>query len=368
MLKKLKFLICLICLFFSCSKENTYRIKVNLANLQAQDVFLVYERSESKTVDTVSYNGTGAFVFMHEQGDYRTLTLYYDNFSRWITVYLETPQQIVISGDAFFPELIQVKGGRINELLSEFRKSSVALLREQAILSNTNDTIQDMLAGNTIKAVRLATIKHELRLQAEAFIEKKPDEEAAAILIKEYFTDPNNPLLMDNLLNILHPTLDDFYIVQDLKSYTEKAKQTIVGAKAPDFNVRNIYGQTFSRDSFSNQYFILAFTTMWSDMCQTEELYLDEIISSFSKDSLSVMLVSLDESPQELRRLIRADSIQWNIVPDSIGQAIGLLDLYNVNVLPHCFLMNKEGYIVLKTENGSELKHVLEQLIPKKKG
>ena len=368
MFKKLNFLICIFCLFFSCSEENSYRIKVNLSNLQAQDLYVVFESAGSKAVDTISYDGTGSFVFVQEQDDYRTLTLYYDNFSRWITIYLETPQRIVISGDALFPGLIQVKGGRINELLSEFRKSSGVLLKEQAILSNTNDTMQDSLNGNTIKTARLATIKHELCLQAEAFIEKKQDEKASAILIKDYFIDPDNPIMIDNLLDILDTKLDDFYVVQDLKNYTEKTKQTIVGARAPDFNVRNIYGQTFSRDSFLNHYFILAFTTMWSDGCHTEELYLDEIISSFSKDSLSVMLVSLDENPQQLRSLVRSDSIQWNIIPDSIGQSIGLVDVYNINVLPHCFLMNKEGYIVLKTESGAELRHMLEQLIPKEKG
>jgi len=366
MLKKLNILICIICLFFSCNEENTYRIKMSLTNLQAQDVFLVYESGESKTVDTLPYDGTGALVFTHPKDEYRTLTLYYDNLSHWLTLYLETPHRIVVTGDALFPGLIHVKGGRINELLSDFRKDAVVLLREQAMLSHVNDTIQDLLTENTIKTARLATIKHELRLQVETFIEKNPDEEASAILIKEYFIDPDNPQLVDNLLTMLHPKLDDFYVVQDLKRFTEKARQTIVGAQAPDFNVRNIYGQTFNRSSFTDHYFILAFTTMWSDMCQTEELYLNEIISSYSKDSIDVMVVSLDENPQELRNLIRNDSIQWNIVSDSIGQAIGLLDLYNVNVLPHCFLMNKEGYILLKTEDGTELRHMLEQLAANK--
>ena len=80
MFKKLFFLICIFCLLFSCSEENTYRIRVNLSNLQAQDLIVVYEAAESKTVDTISYDGRGAFVFMQEQDDYRTLTLYYDNY------------------------------------------------------------------------------------------------------------------------------------------------------------------------------------------------------------------------------------------------------------------------------------------------
>ena len=364
----LKYIYCFVYFFFlflSCSEQNVYRIKVDLTSLDAQNVFVVYESAESKKIDTLSYDGKGSFVFTHNPDGYRAFTLYYDNLSRWFTVYLETPQRIVVSGDALFPDLIHIKGGRINELLSEFRTGAVSLLKEQALLLNTTDTIQDRMTDPTIKIARLATINYELRIQAEAFIAKYPNEEASAILIKEYFLDPNNPQPIENLLEIINPRLNDFYIVQDLKKYTEKAKQTIAGAKAPDFNIRNIYGQTFSRDSFLNQYFILAFTTMWSDNCHTEELHLDEIISSYSTDSLSLVVVSLDENPQEIRSLIRKDSIKWNIVIDSVGQAIRLLDLYNVNILPHSFLIDKEGHIMLKTENGAELNHLLEQLIPK---
>jgi len=245
-------------------------------------------------------------------------------------------------------------------MLTDFRKEIASLLKEYAMLSENSDEMHEKQNGNILIA-RLANISNEIHLQAETFIKKNPDEKASAILIREYFIDIDNLNPIDNFLEGLNPKLDDFYVVQDLKAYTEKAKRTIVGAKAPDFNVKNIYGNTFSIDSFMSNYFLLAFTSVWNDMCHTNELYLDKIISSFPKDSLSVMLVSLDENPQELRDLLRKDPVQWNIVTDTAGQAIELLDLYNVNVLPHCFLMDKEGTIILKTDNGVELLKALEQ-------
>jgi len=360
MLKKITFIYFVICLFFSCSEERIYRIKINLSNLQAQDIYAVFESADFKTVDTLVYNGKGALNIAKEQDDLRTLTLYYDNFSRWITIYFEQPQRIVVSGDALYPQTVQVKGGRINEMLTEFRNETAALLKEYAILSDNSDVMSEK-QNATVNIARLVNISNELHLLAEVFIKNNPDEEASAILIREYFIDPDNLIQIDNLLDGLNPNLDDFYVVQDLKAYTEKAKRTIVGAKAPDFNVKNIYGNTYGTRSFINSYFLLAFTSIWNDLCHTEELHLDEIISSFSKDNLSVMLVSLDENPQELRDLLREDPVKWNIVTDSAGQAIELLDLYNVNVLPRCFLIDKDGYIILKTENSVELKKALEQ-------
>jgi len=361
MLKKITFVCCIIYLFFSCNEENTYRIKVHLSNIKTQNVYAVFESVEYNTVDTLSVNEKGEFSITKKHDNYRTVTFYYENFTRWITVYLEDPQKITVSGDAYFPQLVQIKGGRINELLSDFRKETSVLQKEYFTLSNGNDTIQEKL-NVPHRLDRLANINHTLRLQAEEFIKKHPTEEASAILIRDYFVDPDNPLQIDGLIGILDRKLDDFYVVQDLMAYTEKAKRTIVGTKAPDFNVRNIYGNTFGGDSFAGRYFLLAFTSMWNDECHTKELLLDEIVSVFPEDSLSVMLVSLDENPDELREILSKDPIKWNLVTDSVGQAIELLDLYNVNVLPRCFLMDKEGNIILKTESGIELRRVLEQL------
>jgi Peroxiredoxin len=355
------YICCVVFLFFSCNEGDTYRIKVQLSNLKSQDVYAVFESVNSKSVDTLSVGEKGEFVVARKQDNFRTVTFYYENFTRWITVYLEKPQRIVVTGDAYFPQLVQIKGGRINELLSGFRKETSSLQKEFFTLLNGNDTIQEKL-NVPHRLDRLANINHALCLQAEEFIENNPSEKASAILIRDFFLNPDNPIQIDDLIDILDPQLADFYVVRELKAYAEKAKRTIVGSKAPNFNVRNIYGNTFDGDSFSDHYFLLAFTSMWNDECHTKELKLDEIISLFPKDSLSVMIVSLDEDPRELRAILREDPIKWNLVTDSVGQAIELLDLYNVNVLPRCFLIDKEGYIILKTESGVELRHELEQL------
>jgi hypothetical protein len=51
------------------------------------------------------------------------------------------------------------------------------------------------------------------------------------------------------------------------------------------------------------------------------------------------------------------------LVTDSAGQAAMLVDLYNVSALPRCFLIDEEGKIILKTDNGVEIKQTLEKLM-----
>ncbi|MDR0349880.1 MAG: AhpC/TSA family protein [Tannerella sp.] len=361
MLKKLLLLSYICSLLFSCKEDIAYQVRMKLCNLDSQTVYAVFEGVDKKSIDTLFYEGNSELVIKQAEEDFRTLTIYFDNRTQWISVYLEPQKKISISGD--FNDLfsIRIKGGKINDQLSDFRKKTASLLKEQSLLlasekerKQTNDT------GDHHS--RLANINHQLRVEAEAFIKKHPDEEASAILIGKFFSDPDDPLPMDELLGSLNSKLDDFYLVGDLKSYVEKAKRTMVGAKVPAFHVKNIHDTSYTDESYKNRYYIIAFTALWCEMCHTEELLLDEVSSMYPEDSLGLLLVSLDEEVEDIHELIRNDSIKWNIVIDSSGQAIEMLDLFNVNVLPKCFLISPEGIIVLKTENGSELKQTLSGL------
>ena len=212
-------------------------------------------------------------------------------------------------------------------------------------------------------ASRLANVNHLLDEEAAAAIKKYPDEEASVVLIQHYFNHPDDTRRMDELLAVLSPKLNDFYLVRKLQEYSTRAKRTALGAEAPGFNVKNIYGTPVSLDSFPQKYLLLAFTAPWCDMCQTEDLFLDEVAMKYPKEKVDMLLISLDDNQAEVRKVLANDSIDWNLVTDSAGQAAMLVDLYNVSALPRCFLIDEEGMIILKTDNGVEIKQTLENLI-----
>ncbi len=83
----------------------------------------------------------------------------------------------------------------------------------------------------------------------------------------------------------------------------------------------------------------------------------------YPKEKVDMLLISLDDDQAEVRKVLAKDSIDWNLVTDSAGQAAMLVDLYNVSALPRCFLIDEEGKIILKTDNGIEIKQTLENLI-----
>lgn len=364
MIKKLSLIIGLIICMSSCGRDFVYRVEGELSNLDDEIIYVVFEKDNYKVVDTVICTKPGQFVIEQKQGGFDCATVFYDNKKHWVTAYLEPGETVEITGDAKSPLLIQVKGGQINDKLTSFKKKLTPLLTE---LTNLSKSLNNKDLNNSIEetdiAARLANINMQLSEEAVKYVKEHPDEEVSVVLVQSFFSDPDDTRKIDELLALLDPKLKDFFLVKDLEQYSARAKRTALGAEAPDFSVRNIYGKTVSLDSFPQKYVLLTFTAPWCDMCQTEDLYLDKVASKYPKNELAILLVSLDDNPASVRDVLKKDSITWNLVTDSAGQAAMLIDLYNVSVLPRCFLIDEDQKIILKTENGIEIKQTLENLL-----
>ena len=353
----------------SCGGNVAYQIEGKLTNLEDQTVYAVFENEDIKVVDTITCEKPGQFLIQQKQGDFREVTLFFEGKTRWVTAFLEGEGKITISGDINYSTLLKVKGGRINDRLSSMKKELAPLLKERADLARklhgdkqNRDSVNIAIEDTDI-ASRLANIHYLLEEKVTDLVKKNSKEEASVVLIQTYFMRPDDTRQMDELLAVLDPKLKDFYLVPKLEEYSTRAKRTALGAEAPDFKVKNIYGKPVSLDSFSKKYLLLAFTAPWCDMCQTEDLYLDKVAMKYPKDKLDMLLISLDEDSKEVRQVLAKDSIAWNLVTDSAGQATMLVDLYNVSALPRCYLIDEEGKIVLRTDNGVEIQQTLEKLI-----
>lgn len=363
MVKRLTLILGIMVLLSSCDKNIAYRVEGKLTNLEDQTIYAVFENENSKVVDTITCKKPGQFLIEEEREGYNSVTLFLDNKKHWVTAYLTPGEKITITGDARYPLLLQIRGGEINDNLSAVKKKIAPHLKELTDLSNSLSTKQNDTQEETDITSRMANVNLQMSEEAMAYIKEHPDEEASVVLIQLFFTEPDDTRRMDELLALLDPKLKDFYLVKELEQYSAKAKRTALGAEAPGFTVTNIYGNSVSLDSFPDKYLLLSFTAPWCDMCQTEDLYLDKVATKYPKDKLDILLISLDDNQKDVRDVLKKDSIRWNLVTDSAGQAAMLIDLYNVNALPRCFLIDEEGKILLKTENGLEVKQTLEKLL-----
>ena len=353
-----------IVLLGACRNDYAYEIEGEVSNLNNPTIYAIFEKEDAKWVDTVECKENGVFKIQHEAVDIQSVTLFFENKTCWTTIYPELHRTTVIEGDIRYPSLLKIKGSRINDQLTSLRKENKKILKEITDVENQFQT-ETRLGTKSDLSANLNTLDFQLREEIISYIQQNPKEEASIVLIEHYFSNPDDTRKMDELLAVLDPELSQHYLVKRLQQYSKRAKLTALGEVAPDFSVSDIYHDPLSLDSFPNKHVLLTFTAPWCDMCQSENIYLDKIVRSYSKDTIEMLLVSLCDSMDEVGLLLENDSIQWRLVTDSAGQAARLLDLYNVNVLPQSILIDDNKKIILKAETATEVKQTLEKLLKK---
>ena len=194
-----------------------------------------------------------------KQGDFREVTIFFADKMHWVTAYLEKGEKVTITGDADYPAMLRVKGGRINDRLSTIRKEMAPLLKEQADLirqlnkknrENLNSSIEE-----ADMASRLANVNHLLSEEAAAAIKKYPDEEASVVLIQHYFNHPDDTRQMDELLAVLNPKLNDFLSGAEVAGIQHEGKKDCFRRRSTRFQCEEYLRDSCQSGFFSEEIF-----------------------------------------------------------------------------------------------------------------
>ena len=352
--------------FTACSDKVAYQIEGKISNLKDPTIYVVFENESGKLIDTLTCKTDGKFEIKEKEGNYNTATLFLENRTQWSTIFLEKGKKVKISGDAQYTNLFHIKGGSdINGKLSDMRNASINLWKEQSdLIRKIEKSASNPIEESDLMA-KLTNVNHQLEEQAVTYIKKHPDEAVSLALIQYFFTNPDDTREVDELLALISPDLREHYIYKSLEEYSERAKRTSIGAEAPTFKVKNLHGKEVNLANISGRYILLAFSAPWCEMEKPGEPYLNQIAAKYQSEDLNMIVITLDENSDKVRHLVKKDSIQWNLVTDSAGQASALIDLYNVSELPSCYLIDQDKKILLKTENNLEIRDTLEELLGK---
>lgn len=363
-IKQILYIACLSFCLFSCEKKATYRIEGELSNLEDSVLYAVFEGNNIKSIDTILCGENGTFKIEKDQpASFDIVSLFFNNKTRWVTIYLEPKKLIKITGNVLYPESIHVSGGKTNDNLTTFKQGIKALLEEKEDLLKKQQEDDSLHIENGDPGVKLTNINHQIEEEAIKYIRKNPSELASAVLIQTYFSNPDDTRKMDELLALLSPQLKETSLSKELEQFSAIVKRTAIGAEAPDFSVKDVLGKELNLALFKDRYLLLSFAAPWCDICKTENVYLKEIRKIFPKEKLDMLTITLDEDQQGVRTNAKTDSISWHLVSDSAGYASMMIDTYGIGAIPKNFLIDNDGKIILKTENSAEVQQTLEKLI-----
>jgi peroxiredoxin len=115
------------------------------------------------------------------------------------------------------------------------------------------------------------------------------------------------------------------------------------GTKAPGFILPDIEGDTMKLSLFLGKPVYLGFLTTWSYASLGEMKILKDVYEKY-KNNVQFVMVSLDEEPQIVRKLVKEKGYNWTFLYN--GDGYDVLKDYGVQTFPLFVLINSKGEIM----------------------
>ncbi len=125
-----------------------------------------------------------------------------------------------------------------------------------------------------------------------------------------------------------------------------QGKQDVTaGDQAPDFELKNLSGQTVHLADYRGQGVLLNFWGSWCDPCKAEMPYINKAIKDGNIKGVHVIAVNIQETPVTVQSFLNNKGLQIPVVLDQKGV---VTDAYKIKPIPTTFLIDKNGKIVKK--------------------
>lgn len=351
---------------FSCQKnDNKLVIEGELSNLMSPYVIASSRVSDTIRVDTIVVDKNGKFSYIQDIDTTTIFTLYFNNFNSSTLVFSDKGvHKIKIKGDARLSDLIEIKGGEINENLTAFKKKNETLLKQRTLLMNKIDYDNDSLSNSATvilekeETATLNSLNHELSQNVEDFILSHPSKISSVILINEFFKNNENPETLNRVLGYLEGDVLNFPLTFKLKRYNEKLMLSAEGADMPNFKLKIDEDNYVKSSDFENRYLLLSFLSSNGGESRENIEILKDLYSTLDTMDIQFLSVYVDSDTLPIKS-IPSDSIPWKIVIEDKSWGSDIVDAYNVNYLPFNVLIDPDGKIVTRDIPINDVKNLI---------
>ena len=349
---KVTYWICLLLITFviiSCEDKNSYVLKGNINGLQNPTIYIV--QGSDLHIDTIQTK-SGKFTYRGVSPTVEPLLIKMEDKSAWITLWVQNGVKFTLTGEANYPEMIMVKGGEVNKLLSEFKTENQSLikekcdLRDKLIIRSEHNPESNTNFNNVQLSSQLKNVDQILKTRAQDFVEAHPSSIAALVMIQDYILDIENASDIQPFLEIITDEMKENPLFDKLHNLCLKDLQTKTGQPALDFTIKDTKNDTISLKTFKDKYLILTFASSHCEFCKPEYAELLTIQNMFPAKNLAILTVSLDENRKDWEKLAQEHGINWIQAIDSAGWASEIASLYNVLSIPCNYLIDNKGIII----------------------
>lgn len=136
--------------------------------------------------------------------------------------------------------------------------------------------------------------------------------------------------------------------------------QPKVGEKATDISLPGLSGSPLSLSSLKGKVVLIDFWASWCKPCRKSFPELKATYTTYKNKGFEVFGISVDSDPEDWKKAVNADKLQWIVVNDASGD---IAVKWDVNYIPNSFLLDRQGKIVAINPSHSELVAHLKKLL-----
>jgi len=333
-------------------------------------------------VDSTIALPDGRFKFFHLPKETGFYLIKLQN-GKFVTLMLGRGEKNNILADtATFPAEYRVEGTAGSEFLNDYFTTTA--IRQKKLDSLSRVFVASQKLGNfyQIKLQLDSSLWVIFKNQQEflkSLIRQNPASIASLLLLNQSYA---NKILLDENENFdLFKLLDhnlfakypgNSHVIKHhervLKFGEEKAElakteaSLAPGKPAPALNLNDVSGKLVSSANLNAEYILYDFWASWSPPCRAANLQLKAIYQKYHPKGFEIFAVSFDTNGEIWKKSIAIDKIGWINVTDLSGMNSPVRKLYNLpEKLPYFYLVDKDGKIVSKGFNITDLKTLLKE-------
>lgn len=370
---KIAFLVLLllfISIFTSCKQENDQEFTVSgkLENVKESYFIAAYEQRDSLIIDTIRVDKKGNFLIKNTIDSLSIMSLYFNDNNKYTYVFIDKGLHVDISGDVLYPDLLDTRGGSINDDLRVFKTKHTDLLKKRTdILTALEDSCYssnelDIHYEKTL-LTNLNNVNFELATVVGEYVKMNPDKISSVMLINAFVKSELTIPRLDECLAKLRGDAARFYIAQELSKYSELIKQSAEGVMCPSFSRKTNDGKIFNIISQRGKYILLSFMPSDCETFKEQNDYQIDLYKKFKHDNVNIEFTTiLVNSENKVMPSNISKSIKWTLIYEEKGWSSELLETFNIRNIPFHILIDPNGIILNRDISLFSLEEIMDNV------
>jgi thiol-disulfide isomerase/thioredoxin len=326
-----------------------YEISGKLENVTGNYFLMSHESGDSVLIDTIPISAKGEFSFKGAVDTLTEVSLYFNQNTKSTYLLMDKGWNVELEGDALYPDLINIKGGSVNDDITAFKTKNKDLLKTRADILNAAE--KKSPDNDTLKVkdyvVELKNINFELSNIAANYVKSNPDKIASVMLINTFFKDETSIPRLDENLALLRGKAADFPLTDNLKRFRDKVKLSSVGAVAPNFKLKDLKGKDVQLTDLRGKYVLLSFASTTCEVCRYEKKDAVVVYNELKKQKKNIEFITIVKDIEDvpISKNI-TDSVKWTVIPVNGGWSAKTFDTYYIREIPYHVLISPTGVIL----------------------